>query len=691
MPNHATEILIRHHLIPLPSSQNNEKIDSQTLVTILNNLAYYGYSLSQNAYKYLTEIEEKSIVNWWQEIESVLATVTGADRKIADFVVYKNFPQEVLAMSEVEYWQKQILMYWGFPNHYFTEKEATRSPLKEKITFKVLQSAQDNSLLEIFNSLVYLPNRWIEQQWQDINYLLPQFLDCVDFTKITFKENLIKLLTYCFHEQKTIKINSATDILRLAVSLSDGDISLRKKTKFRKFKRQERRFLLNLLNQCPNLIEDIFRDKEVWKKLLFALHPGDYKTHFQEVVKAYNLLCNNQSPETFNSKLEKLLSEKDHQVLTLLATRPGEFLRRLHHCILIFGEEAVSNFQVVIPHLNIIQLLKLQSYLETINYRFYRTIAPQGNWRKMQILTTNEHRQIDQKYIDQLLKNIAQEIKIRVNKFAPILNLDPKTEMVKLQTNDSELTSYGRGTIFPIPDNITFIRTASYWKSGATNRNIWYDNSWNFFTQDWTPLGSCCWTDANFGNNSAIFSGDPTNSKDAEGNACQLIDLYLPELLANNVRYAIWNILCYSGLAFSEAEEVYASLQWGENPQMGGLFEPSRCQLSFPIKGDSLTKYIALIDLFKRQVIYLDANLYGVVSSAHYNLTTLQTNMPPFLEYLETLPSVFDLFKHQDKALSIFYSDGNISLSDGEDAYVFKPENIHNKFQSFSLTKILEL
>ncbi|MBE9223701.1 hypothetical protein IQ215_13435 [Cyanobacterium stanieri LEGE 03274] len=690
MYNYSAEILIRHYLIPLPSSTNHDKIDQQTIATIVNNFAYYGYALSEISYKKLIETDRENIINWWLEVQPVLEKITGNDKNIADFVVYKNFPQEVLAMSEVEYWTNQILMYWGFPNHFFTEEKQEKPPLKEKINFKVLHPAQNNSLLEIFNSIVYLPNRWVEQQWDDVHYLLNTFVTFLDVNKIPFKENLIKVLIYCLNSEQNVNINSATDVLRLAVGLSDGDISLRKPTKFRNFKRKERRFLLNLLNQCPNLVEDIFRHKNIWKKLMFALHPGDYATQFSRVVNAYNLLFNNQAPETFNSILEKLLAQKDGQVLDLLSSRPGEFLRRLHHCILLFDHQAVIKFQSVIPELTTIQLLKLQSYLETINYRLYRAIAPKGNWRKMQVLEMDEKRKIEDKYIDELLENIGKEIKKRVNKFAPVVNLDPKTDMIKLQTNDSELTPYGRGTIFPIPENIKFIRTASYWKSGATNYNIWYDNSWNFFQSDWTPLGSCCWTDVFFANGGAIFSGDPTNSKDLEGNACQLIDLYLPELLAYNVRYAVWNVLCFNYLSFNKAKEVYGFLQWGENPENGNLFEPSRCQLSFPIKGDDLTKYIALIDLVKNQIIYLDASLYGVVSSANNNLAFLQEKMPPFLEYLETLPSVFDLFKHQDSGLPIVYSDANFNLKNNQDAYVFKPENKHNQFNPFSLTKILQ-
>ncbi len=166
-------------------------------------------------------------------------------------------------MSEVEYWSKQILMYWGFPNDYFTQTEIERSKINEKINFRVLHLAQETSLLEIFKNLLYLPNRWTEEQWRDIEYLLNQFIGQIETDKMTFKENLIRVVIVCLNKDLPIQINSATDVLRLAVGLSDGDISLAQLSKFRSFKRSERRYLLNLLNKTSHLEQDFYRHKNI--------------------------------------------------------------------------------------------------------------------------------------------------------------------------------------------------------------------------------------------------------------------------------------------------------------------------------------------------------------------------------------------------------------------------------------------
>jgi hypothetical protein len=176
-----------------------------------------------------------------------------------------------------------------------------------------------------------------------------------------------------------------------------------------------------------------------------------------------------------------------------------------------------------------------------------------------------------------------------------------------------------------------------------------------------------------------------------EGRACQMIDLYLDELREAGVRYAVWNILCYSRITFADADEVYAALQWGEEPQAGNLFEPSRCQLSFPLEGNNYTKYIAYIDVETREVVYIDANLRGNTASAIQNTKQLSEVMPAFCEYVDALPSVFDLFKHhpnQEDGTPILYNDRE-QVFESETAYVFQPENQHNAFSPLDIPSLL--
>ncbi len=698
-------ILIKNSLIEVPVG--TAKTASTLLGTVISNLSYYGFIPSKETYGVLSTLGDSKLKTWWSGIESTLKEVSGDSKNMDKYVVYKNFPAEVLEKTKAEYWISQILMYWGLPNELFTETEVKRDLMFEKTTLKVLQLANADSLKKIYSSLTGLPNRLTKEQLSHVLYIFQTENIKFDASQIPFKENMINVIVAFIDAEIKIKISSAMDVLRLAVGLSGGDVSFKEQSKFKNFSRKQRRFLLSLLDECSNLAEDVARDKEKWKILLHNLHPNDYRNSFKNVCKVYDLLYNDKVT-TFNGKIETLLKEKDIKVLDLLQSRPGEFVRRLHNTLNIFDTKAAISFIQCAEKLNTIQLLKIQKYLQTINNRKFLTIAPKGNWTKMKVLENKKS--ISDINYNKINKKINSILGKRINnQFKKGVSLDSNTNRVKLQTNDSEMSPYGRGTVFPIPDNVDFIRSTSYWQCQA-GYNTWFDNGWNFFNADWKSLGACCWTiphftgkrdsdsywysdrNTNNKNAGAVFSGDPTNSKTADGKACQMIDLYIDKLIHFGVRYAVWNILCFSRIKFNQAEEVYAALQWGEDAQKGKLFEPSRCQLNFPIKGDTFTKYIAMIDLVERKLIYIDANLKSSVSNAASNGPTLEEQMPAFMEYLEALPSVHDLFKNAKKSENgtvVSYDDKNLELK-GKKAYIFRNINANNKFEQLNIAEVLK-
>jgi len=700
----ATNILLRHNYIEIPKfvgTSEVSQVGSEALATILMNLAYYGRALSVEGYTALVKMTTNGVGTWWADVETELKEIAGASRKIGDFVVYKNFPKEVLDKTQAEYWLPQLLMYWGFPKEMFTEEVKPREKMKEKQAPTVLKLAKKTTLGDILMSHLKSPSRWKDQDLEEVLFLANDFP--INLGKVAFKENMVLVATAMMTKGLKVEVKTATDVLRLAAGLSDGDVSLREKFKFKSFNRGTRKFLLGLLEGCANLNEDVARRPELFKRLLHQLHPGEYKRQYPSVLEVANALYNNKL-QTFNGKVEPLLLDMDPKVLSLLETRPGEFKRRLVHTIDIFGNEAVKSFKSIIDKLTTAQVVGLRSYLETVNLRDHRTFPPKGNWTKMQI---GKPRPVDEKHVQNLSKALGKVLAERV---PAVKVLDDATRKITLPSNDGEVSPYNRGTVFPIPEDVTFIRTASYWqntKGGVT----WFDNGWNFFDKDWKSVGACCWNAVNFPKSGypsfgmskrkknetlvecgAIFSGDPINTAEMKGRAAQLIDLYPARLLEQGVRYAVWNILCYSRISFSQADDVFAALQWGKDAESGKLFEPSRCQLAFPLKGDSMTKYVCVIDLVTRELIYIDANLHGQVQSAGSNGPTLEKNMPAFMEYIASLPTVHDLFREsvsKKAEMQVLYSDKDAELRGNVPAYVFKPENKDSKYKPVDINNIL--
>lgn len=672
-------ILLRHNLISAPSSNAAEEADATLVTTVMMNFSYYGFALDFQAFQNIRTLSDAELTAWWLQVEPELKQLTGDDLKIADFVVYKNFPTEVLEKSEAEYWFAQTCIYWGFPSTLFSQEIKPREQMSEQPKCKVLRAAAPNALQNILNSYLSSSVRWKAQECRDVFHLVQA--QSADLSKIPFKENLVTLAKF-FMEQGQLAVTlTATDALRLAAALSDGDASLREKFKFRSFKRSERKFFLTALENSSNLVDDFARRPELWKRFLHALRPGDYVKQFPQVCKTYNQLYKDQL-STFNSKVELGLGSANQDVLELLSSRPGEFRRRLAHTLTVFGNSAAESFssEKVLSKLTNYQLVSVRRFLETLEGRKTRLFPPKGNWSRLKFGTP---RQIKTEQIKLISDRIGQTLATRLPK---VKHIDPMTTQIKLASSDGEVSQYTRGTTFDIPENINFIRSASYWQHPTT---IWFDNGWNFFNAEWRPTGTCCWNMVN-GQPGVAFSGDPVNNHLTDGRACQIIDLDLKKI-PKNVRYAVWNILCYSSISFSKATEVFGALQWGEDAQKGGLFEPSRAQLAFRLKGEQMTKYVCYLDLQERKLVFMDINLKGEVQSAGRNMATLSEQMPAIVEYLHSLPSVHDLFRdavdEEQESGYILYSDENVELRKDK-AYVFRPTNKHNDYQLVDINQL---
>lgn len=689
-------ILLRNNFVQL--SPGTSPADVTAVGTILSNLKYYGFTLAKPAFEALLTLSKEEVAKWWDSIEPTLRVITLEHKRIDRFVVYKNFPKEVLDKSDSEYWLSQNLMYWGLPNKYFVEVEKPREALKDKQTPKVLNLAADDTLDKIFQSLITAKVQWNTQQAADCVFLLKEGA-IPEIARFGFKENMVKACLCLMELGKTPSLSSAMDVMRLGAGLSNGDITLKTNTKFR-FARKQRRFLLALLESTKNLEEDLARDREKWKRLLFALKPGDYVASYPKVNVAFDKLYKDKV-KSFEGRVAGLLENMDEAALPILCERPGVFARKLHQTIDSYGMDAVEHFSKVVGKLTNIQLLKLLKYFETINARKHLIVAPQGQWSKAQVLPNKKH--IKPATLVRLSDMIKSTIRSRL--IVPIA-LDPNVSRVKLPGHN-ELLAFGKGTVLPLPESTTFLRSASYWEH-KSGHSTWFDNGWNFFTDEWNPIGTCCWNSPKFPTTSgthgfrrrsgppkevlyppmAVFSGDPTSSKDSKGRACQMIDLYL-NTGNTEARYAVWNILCYSKVAFDDAE-VYGALQVGDTPDTGKLFEPSRAWFTFRITGKQFTKYILYVDLLKREVVYLDANLPAKVSSAQENESILGAKMPAMLEYLDAQPSVYDLFSLAPQAkdgLPVLFSDKGIPING--DAYVFRQENPLNKVVPLDLNRFL--
>jgi hypothetical protein len=441
------------------------------LATFLSNLAYYGYSLDQKFLTHLISFSQSQLTDLWHALKIDLDRITGNDKNMDQFVVYHNFPQEVLNLSDSQYWINQIKIYFGDPVQFVVEEPKDRPSLTEALKkLKPLSIAPPNAINLIYQQLKNQHTKWSDEQLEHMVFLVKSLNQMnVILKDYPFKENGLNLIHQLLEssiDQFDFKIEVATDVLRLMSLLSGGKANLTVPFTMYKLNRSLRQFWLNLLENTKNLENDISLRPKLWKRFLKHLHPGDYRKKFPKVVKSYDLLYRNQL-KSFNQILEKQLSHQEIAVFKLLASRPGLFFRKVHQLYSIFGNKILETFKQMLEAMTTLQILKLSKYLATINQRKYLIYPPRSNWMNLQKVENQKVKvSIEDLHVMQALCQnlIAQRLKI---KYPNGISLSPNIdafEKIKIPSNAQELARYGKGTVFQIPTNIRFIRIASYWQ-----------------------------------------------------------------------------------------------------------------------------------------------------------------------------------------------------------------------------------
>lgn len=688
------------------------------VVTILANLSEVGYGLNVDGVRGLLGTERESLVAWWADTETVVRNETFADREMDAFVVYKNFPQEVLDMDEAQHWGRQILMYLGLPNSLFTQTPQERASDTAPKTLRVLRGVpadQSGAYMErAYHALREKTKSWTDPEAESARALIEMLRDVggvlINISDFRFKMNGVSLAVHARGaEGVSITARDATDALRLAQAIAPKTVPPRapvfayqshpapKRTPratmaFGTLSRADRRLIITILESAPHLDADIAKRPREFKALMKRLRPGDFDA--PRTQSAYDALYAKRVKPAQADVENALRARNTSSARAATEALPaGLRLRRFRSLYALDAAGAVNIAIRALPEIDTGAVLGFIGNVRAMNGAAHRLATPKGSWAKMQILENGgpvisvEHVAILELAAQDLIGGrLAAQFPHGVRRGDDFDRL----RAIKLPENGQAFASYGRGTTFPIPDSAQFIRSASYWEDRSQG-NTWFDNGMIFLDEAFKRGQAVCWSSVRLDTAEravSIFSGDPTNSKDLEGRACQMLDVY-PDA-RGPWRYAVWNVLAYSGIKFSDASgEVLATLQVGEDPEAGQLYEPARATFAFKLERDALTSYVAVADLESRTLTYLDADLGGQISSAERNVDLAIQKIPAVLDVLRFRPSWHDLLNtlpQSPNGVPVGYGDTGF---DAEAALCFAPQDPNAAYEMISIQYLL--
>ena len=686
-PNHNKIFLRRKNKMLLNGGSSDLPLPYMT--SIVKNLETLGYTLSLEIIEILKTLDVNQLEYFYHNLVVELKTLTGADKVFQP--MYQNFPQEVMEMDEAQ-------LYWNAILHYFGDlhgvrilpksEKKERLPLYTKAKPNIIELGQIDDFHQMFLELMLSKSSISQQDYTDLAWYIEAYKEKMILPlEFNFKEIMVYVIDQIIQHVSLEKLNQKklgayfktnTDVLRLAVSLSGGDVSLAVPSHFKSFTRKERRLLLSLLNDI-NRIEisnDLFTHKIKWIRLGERLHPGEkkYKKKYPHAFKIFDHVRRNIKIPTINSIIEKFLLKKDVGLVCLfLKNYPGMFARRIDHILRICNTESEQEFVIKvfrdisknIPIKILLQLIAFFSgRFETISD--IRVFFPKGSLSKIKAIPNTLKPLPFSVCVD--LISICNDSIIAIyqerNKLNNIEPVEGKVFIDDILTNmvvplqqrsaSNSIRTTPRGSKFKLPDG-DIVRFFIWWKNQATYPHrvdidlsaVILDNEFQYVDHiSYTNLRNRKrWSISQSEVDSITHSGDLTS---APNGACEFIDIDINKILnqgSKAPRYVIMSVFSFTNQAYSTLDECFAGWMMRKNGQSGEIFEPQTVQERFDLVGDSKISIPLIIDLQGRMVYWADMYLQNNLTHSNNiegNLSNLSLMTKSIIE--RRYPNLYNLF-----------------------------------------------
>ncbi|MFW5704006.1 MAG: TerD family protein [Patescibacteria group bacterium] len=637
-------------------SKSKFTVDETYIATALVNIESLGYTLSDDLLLILKTHSIEEIETVYTKLVEDIKEMVGAHVQYKP--MYPNFPKQVIEASDDELYTNAILHYLGnlygariMPDY----KKKRRPKLKDTVTPKIIQLGTVQEFEEIFTNLMKSKTGLSPQDKQDIEWFVKTYKNEIYRLipdEIPLKENIGLLgALLILHTDKAgtfleMHCKTATDVLRIAVAYSEGDVSLAEKTRFKKMSKPVRRLLLSLLEQCSNRTEDMLRYKEYWKRLGEVLHPGEYKARFPNTFSSFDVIRNKLKFETYHSKIEQYIFEKNtDSLLKELSKRPGELARKLD--LLLRNaqdvEPVLKTFRSVAENVSTPVLLQVLTHFKYRNRnKDLRVFFPKGNVGKLHA-ETNTLPKLDDKARQEVVTICKNTLRTLYGKRKPLGNvyidkqLKRYTVPFALRSASKALKTVARGSEFELPPGDT-IRFFIWWKDGNDRTDI--DLSMLALDTQHKPLATIAYY--NLREMGGHHSGDITS---APNGASEFIDISIEQLRQGGIRYIHMVLNSFTQQPYSDLPECFAGFMRRQFPNSGEVYDPKTVENKVDITANTRMCIPFIIDLETRKVIWTDialAHMPGRANNVAANLSGITVMSKAMMELVK--PTLYELF-----------------------------------------------
>ena len=551
-----------------------------------------GFKLSRNLFEYVAGLVLADARALSSRLVATVRELVGDH--VQHNVYFKNFPNDV--PDTLEFWMGQILSLfftgthtYGRYQHSYEDMLAAHDEFipAAKAKFRVLNLGKfiDIEILDLYFSLAASA---IPLNADDQKLLAKLALATVDFeqpVQIPVREHRAIINTVRVAAGKPLVVDTVTDVLRLAVSLSGGDVDLQKPSKFKSLSRKTRRLLLEALNAViednSEKLADVGRYAEQWKKLAQFLHPYEFKklTYAQDV---FAVARGDKKAYSLTAKAEMAFAAKNvEEAISVLKNAPGLLFRNLDRILIALApsgrfDAIVKAVQAVIGKVSAKVILSVREYL--LNRLQKQNLRVFANRKGTAHVQEDAREALDTDLVNFLFEIFDAEILDRlpvIDRLVVHKNILNVAIPLSDKTKASGFSVMPRGSEVPVTGEV--LRFFMYWKQKQERTD--YDLSALELDEKFQALGSISWTRLNSGDGVATHSGDLIEASDG---ATEFIDIKLKQASG---KYIIPQVNAYWGESFEEVEESFFGFMERTPEQKGQPFEPATVRAKSDVRG----------------------------------------------------------------------------------------------------------
>ena len=644
-------VALQKGFIACPDNNSNNK---SATATVQAHLMQFGYMLDQEAFEALSKSSVDFIVNFNDEVTSYLKKVMGGGRKYTP--LYKNFPEEVMSLSDCELYINAIFHYWS--NGTWEPSTVTyEKPIKfENIKYNLIKFASEENFEQIFTSLVSINTSISPQDMEIVKWFVESGEKLVFPNTIPFKENLCTLAAMGI---ENLPVKTTTDVLRIAVHMSGGDISLpkvpekmirtnrwfstktenpeRKKFMFKKFNRKERKYLLGLLEKTNCDPKEMVLKDQRWIRLGEILHPTEYKTKFPKAANAFDKI-RNEKVKSWYAILNDAFKNNLEDGLKVLSQKPGEFSRRIDWLIRKNPKDVeliMSYFDVAVKSTSNKVLYELYTHFEKrLVDNNNRSIMVKGARKRTELPTLKA---LDKKIVKEVHQKLFDTLR---NKFSTLESLgncliDEDLKKIPLPVNMRSMNFSTkpvlRGQRTPLDNpNAKVIRPFIHWFDKKGEEDL--DLSVTFVGDKGVEVLSF----SNLRVGKSVHSGDVRHRK---GACAEYVDINISDAKQHGFKYAVIDVRNFNGRGLDTLETAFGIME-REHPESNKTWLPETIVGCQNLESKSTNTLISIIDFETMEYIMLDIDSSGWVTARGDIKNTLKV-----IEQYSELPkfSVYDL------------------------------------------------